>query len=246
MHYLIGIDDTDNSETHGTGRLARDLANTLSAKGLAEIEGITRHQLLVDPRIRYTSHNSSACLVVAAQPDRLAQLIETCRKFLVTESAPGSDAGLCVAEWPHVGEAVQRFGQRAKREVVTMAEAAALVTNERAVLEGLTGDHGGVIGALAAVGLRAEGNDGRFLWLKGLRELSGIYAAEQLRRAASIELIQTTAGVDVPPSDRIDVGEWVRPLLKNGQALLLVEEDTDRVHCEWRVLAKDAVKQLSD
>ncbi len=246
MHYLIGIDDTDNSETHGTGRLARNLANTLNANGLAEIEGITRHQLLIDPRIRYTSHNSSACLAVVAQPDQLGVLIEACREFLTRESAPGSDAGLCVAEWPHVGEAIQRFGQRAKLEVVTMAEAAALVANEHAVLEGLTGDHGGVIGALAAVGLRAEGNDGRFLWLKGLRELSGVYAADQLRRAASIELIQTVGGVEVSPSDRIDVGEWVRPLLKNGQVLLLVEEDTDHVHCEWRVLAKDVVKQLSD
>jgi hypothetical protein len=245
MRYLIGIDDTDDADSHGTGHLARDLANTLQAQGLAEIDGVTRHQLLVDPRIRYTSHNSSACLTAAAQPERFAQLIETCREFLATQSAPGSDAGLCVAGWSHVGEALQRFGQRAKHEVLTIAEAIALAEGKQVVVEGLTGDHSGVIGALAAVGLRFAGNDGRFLWLKGLRELSGIYVADQLRRAASIESIQTIDGVEVLPSDRIDVGEWVRPLLKNGQVLLLVEEDKDHVRCEWRVLGKEAVKQLS-
>jgi len=246
MRYLIGIDDTDNLETRGTGHHARDLANTLSARRLAEIEGITRHQLLVDPRIRYTSHNSSACLTVEAQPDRLEALIETCRQFLSTESAPGSDAGLCVAEWSRTSTAVQHFGQRAKRDILTMADALTLAQDELLVLEGLTGDHGGVIGALAAVGLRAAGNDGRFLWLTGLRELSGIYVADQLRRVTPIELIQTIEGADVPPADRIEMGEWVRPLLKHGCPLLLVEEAQGHDEYEWRVIAKDVVKKLSD
>jgi hypothetical protein len=245
MRYLIGIDDTDDLDSDGTGHLARDLANTLSARDLAEIEGITRHQLLVDPRIRYTSHNSSACLTVVAQPDRLAALIEACCEFLLTHSALGSDAGLCVAEWSQVSPAVQHYGERAKRELVTIAEAMALAPNELLVLKGLTGDHAGIIGALAAVGLRAAGNDGRFLWLTGLRELSGVYAADQLRRATPIELIQTIDGVDVPPTDRIEMGEWVRPLLKQGHAVLLVEEAQNDEH-EWRVISKDVIKQLSN
>ena len=245
MRYLIGLDDTDNLESRGTGHRARQLANTLTSIGLAEVEGITRHQLLVDPRIRYTSHNSSACLTVVAQPDRLAALIDACREFLINDSAPGSDAGLCVAAWSSVSAAVQQFGQRAKQEVLTMAEASQLAEREQLVLEGLTGDHGGIIGALAAVGLRVAGNDGRFLWLPGLRELSGIYAADQLCRATSIELVQTIAGVDVPPADRIEVGDWVRPLLKHGHTLLLVEE-AQRDDCEWRVISKDTIKQLSN
>lgn len=108
MRYLIGIDDTDNLDSHGTGHLARDLTNTLNALDIAEVEGITRHQLLVDPRIRYTSHNSSACLTINAQPERLAALIDACRNYLLTHSAPGSDAGLCVAAWDQVTETVQR------------------------------------------------------------------------------------------------------------------------------------------
>jgi hypothetical protein len=58
---LIGIDDTDNAETHGTGRRARQLGERLAADGLAEVDGITRHQLLIDPRIPYTSPANRAC-----------------------------------------------------------------------------------------------------------------------------------------------------------------------------------------
>jgi hypothetical protein len=150
-----------------------------------------------------------------------------------------------VAEGSQVSEAVWHFGDRAKRDILTMAEALALAHHERLVLEGLTGDHSGIIGALAAVGLRAAGNDGRFLWLTGLRELSGIDTADQLRRATPINLIQTIAGGDVPSTDRIVVGEWVRPLLKRGHAMLLVEE-AQHDEYEWRVVAKDVIKQLSD
>ena len=120
---LIGIDDTDNLETHGTGRRARQLGEVLAADGLAEIDGITRHQLLIDPRIPYTSHNSSACLLVRTTDDRLPDLIAAARWFLLRESAPGSDAGLCVADRSQITVTQQDFGQRAKREVLTIDQA---------------------------------------------------------------------------------------------------------------------------
>ena len=150
--------------------------------------------------------------------------------------------------WPGGIKSLMRFslfGQRAKHDVLTLAEASRLAERKQLLLEGLTGDHGGIIGALAAVGLRVAGNDGRFLWLPGLRELSGIYAIDQLRRATPIELVQTIAGVDVPSTDRIEVGDWVRPLLKHGHSLLLVEE-AQHDNCEWRVIGKDTIKQLSN
>jgi hypothetical protein len=184
-------------------------------------------------------------VTVSAQPDRLAALIAAARDYLSTHSAPGSDAGVCVAAWDQVDETLQQFGQRAKQEVVTMTEAFALAQAAGLTLEGLTGDHGGVIGSLAAIGLRVAGNDGRFLWLKGLREVSGIYTIDQLRAAIPIDRIQTIEGVDVPVTDRIDVGEWLRPVLKHGHSLLLVEE-AQHDNCEWRVISKDSVKELSN
>ena len=89
MHYLIGIDDTDNLETRGTGHRVRQLADWLAENHLADSKGITRHQLLVDPRIPYTSHNSSACLSVDIE--NADDVWEASREFLLRESAIGSD-----------------------------------------------------------------------------------------------------------------------------------------------------------
>jgi len=48
MTILVSIDDTDNLNSRGTGRLARAIANTLA--GDYPVYGVTRHQLYMHPR----------------------------------------------------------------------------------------------------------------------------------------------------------------------------------------------------
>ena len=81
--WLIGLDDTDNLESRGTGFKARQMAEHLerSQTGLIATS-ITRHQLLVDPRIPYTSHNSSACISVVFEPNQLNDVIADSTDFL--------------------------------------------------------------------------------------------------------------------------------------------------------------------
>jgi hypothetical protein len=151
---------------------------------------------------------------------------------------------LCVAGQAQVTAAHQDFGQRAKREVLTIDQARSFAQRDGLTLEGLTGTGGGIIGALAAVGLRAGGDDGRFLWLKGIREISGVYTVEQLRQTTPIDSVQTVGGAEIPPNDRVDLGPWIRPVLKAGRAVLFVEPDDEpRL---WRVVEKERVKQLSN
>lgn len=245
MEVYIGLDDTDDIDSRGTGFLARQLGASLRQAGLAEVRGITRHQLLVSPRIPYTSHNSAACLagqVLEADRDRAAA---HCRDFLLAHSAPGADAGLCLATRREVEDAVVTFGERAKREVLSAEEALDLGARCGLLLQGLTGTGLGVIGALAGVGLCGGGNDGRFLWLEGLRELSGVHRAGDLLDQMPIAVIRTLQGGEVPPADLVEVGPWPRPLLSGGKAVLLVEETHGDESCQWRVLAKESVKHLS-
>jgi hypothetical protein len=247
--WLIGLDDTDNLESRGTGHLARRMAEMLTQSGVAiEVKGITRHQLLVDARIPYTSHNSSACIVAEFEACDEPRVVALAAEFLFHESAPGSDAGLCVACWAAVTGAIQAFGQLAKRDVVTMPQARHLADAAGIYLVGLTGTHGGVIGSLAAVGLHVAGNDGRFLWLRGLRELAGIYSVEQLQGLVEFGSVQTETNEQMPAlNETVDVGDWVRPILRHGQAVLLVERNADeQQHSHWRVVARERIKQLSD
>lgn len=241
--FLIGIDDTDDLESRGTGFHARELGRRLAEAGEAVVTGITRHQLLVDPRIRYTSHNSAACLALRARPEAVSALTARCRDFLQAESAGGADAGLCIASLAAAGAAIQAFGQRAKQEVLQRGEAERLAGN--LVLEGLTGDGGGMIGALAAIGLRAGGGDGRFLWLPGLREAANRrYRLAELGAAVCIEGAQTSDGTPVEQDDAlIDLGPWPRPVLLGGRAILLVERASGDEPNAWRAASRDLVKR---
>ncbi len=81
VRLLIGIDDTDNLESRGTGYRARQLGQRL-AGGDSRVRGISRHQLLVDDRIPYTSHNSAACLELETVSARLDSIAELAREFL--------------------------------------------------------------------------------------------------------------------------------------------------------------------
>ncbi len=240
MKYLLGIDDTDNLESRGTGHRVRELADWLSTNHLAQPQGITRHQLLVDARIPYTSHNSSACLAVDTQ--RPEDVWSAARQFLLLTSATGSDVGLCLAHWDSITDDVLEHGRRAKLEVLTMAEAHETASKSEIRCEGLTGTGGGIIGALAGIGLHRAGNDGRFLWLPGLRELKGKYPIEEIMVRGHIECVCTVADEELSHEDIVDVGEWVRPILRNGKSTLYVEEQNH----EWHILSKDRIKSLSN
>jgi hypothetical protein len=242
MRALIGIDDTDDIGDRGTGFRARRLGALLEQENLAELLGVTRHQLLQSPEIPSTSQNSSACLAVHACV-HTERLIQRCADFLLAESAPAADAGLCVADWERVGEPVQALGRRAKQEVLDFTAPLELARQEGIYLEGLTGTGGGLVGALAAVGLRASGNDGRFIWLVGTRNVSGVHSVESLCRTTGIQSVRALDGTSLPPAVLVDVGPWVRPILSNGEAVLLVERAVDQAGCQWRAATRELVKE---
>lgn len=246
MTLLIAIDDTDNMESRGTGFLSRKLATDIERKGLGIVRGITRHQLYVHNDIAYTSQNSSACLEV--EEGDVDGLKEMCAEFLLTEAAEGSDAGLCIADWDAVSDAIVEWGKRAKQEVLTLEACVQLANQESVFIKGLTGTRIGQIGALAAVGLRKDGNDGRFIWLKGTGELrefdSGIYSASELKKAAGINVIQSEEGKEVPDTHRIQCSGWTRPILNKNESVLLVE-NVNFADYEWRTISKEYIRKVS-
>jgi hypothetical protein len=179
----------------------------------------------VHPAVRYTSHNSSNCLAVEG-PANADGLFAWACEFVAARSALGSDPGVCVAAAEAVGSAVTEFGRRAQREVLQRDEAEALAAAAGCCLAGLAGTREGVIGALAAVGLRAGGSDGRFIAHGGIRELAGVVPVQALLDAG-IEAVVSPRGVRPGLSDRVATLDWVRPRLLEGRATLLVERSQD-------------------
>ena len=248
MKLLIGIDDTDNKESRGTGYNSRQLAAAIEANNLGEVSGITRHQLFVHPDIPYTSQNSSACLEVST--NRMDELKDFCSSFMLNIGAVGSDVGLCIAEKDKVKEDVLKWGLDAKSIVLKMNDAIALADINNIYLEGLTGTKDGIIGSLAAVGLRASGNDGRFVWLnsaKNLRDIEhGVETVEDLISQTGINIIQAIKEENININDRVFLNNWARPILKNSKSVLLVEKTLNNNSHEWKCTAKEFVKRVSN
>lgn len=240
----IGIDDTDNLETRGTGFRARELIGKLQEQDLVEGLAVTRHQLLLDPRVPYTSHNSSACLVVQ-QKQKVTddQIMDYCRDYLLEHAAEGSDAGLCLAN-AQQARAVIDFGLRAKVDLLEMQDAIDTAGKQEIKLEGLTGTRQGIIGALSAVGLHIHGNDGRYLWPRDIREHTGQTTSLQvLKLKKGIEKIAFIDGRELNDDQaKISLGEWPRMVRIDNQAVLLVEHD-DAQH-KYKVLEKDIIKSV--
>jgi hypothetical protein len=245
MILLLGIDDTDDASSRGTGHQARQLGKTLHEEGIAEVHAVTRHQLLVDSRIDYTLRNSSACLVLESTQNDHTSLLGFARMKLKSSCAPASNVGISLAEPSAVDMEIQDFGRAAKREVLSVDPAQALADQKAIHLEGINGNGAGVIGALAAIGLHASGDDGRFIWLSKLRELNGIYTVDELTKLLGVE-IETAAGEALPPAAEIETLDWMRPIMRDGRAILLAEREYQDGEIAWRFADKPTIKALSD
>jgi tRNA(Ile2) C34 agmatinyltransferase TiaS len=218
MNIFIGLDDTDNKESRGTGRLARFIAAELSCN--FRLVGVTRHQLLVDPRVPYTSHNSSAAIILTAGriPD-ISTLFSRVRQMMVDDFQQGSDPGLCIAVGS-IPQEIQEFGRQAQKDLVTQSSARLLAIKHDIPLEGLGGTEDGVIGALAAVALASTGEDGRYLLVGHSRDLRGLQPVEAVI-ASGIAAVKTLDGS--PVEDGIVLADKLRPARRSGMPVQYVD-----------------------
>jgi tRNA(Ile2) C34 agmatinyltransferase TiaS len=219
----VGIDDTDVAGSRGTNQLAKSMAAALA--GRFRCHRVLRHQLLEDPRVPCTTKNGSASITLEplrrfAVADLAAQLRELMRSWFVD----GSDPGLCIAS--QVPDDVIEFGFRCKREWVLQEEALEIAARHGIHLEGLGGTNGGVIGALAAVGLAETADDGRIVQLADWPDdLSGIQPIILLRERGL--MIRDHKSGDRVDAARIDVGKHLRPNRRKGEDVLFVASPAD-------------------
>ena len=223
MQYLIGLDDTDNQLSRGTGHKARLLAEAFMNEGLLCVKSISKHQLWKDPSLHYTSDNQAACLEVELSD--LEAVISYSRDFLRQQYEDGSHPAFCFMEQINADQNLRNFAYATKHRFMDVSHAFELSNQRNIHLESLSENSRGVIGALAACALRAAGNDGYFIWLHALpRFRTGIYSAVEIQIALSIDIICTQDGVNVPDRDHVFVSDKIVPMLRDGKKVLFVEE----------------------
>jgi hypothetical protein len=222
MKIYLGLDDTDSLDSdYGTGKVARWFCGELPAG--CRMWGVVRQQLLVDDAIPYTSHNSSACLIIESSRngDLLRELAERAAEHLGRHASAGSDPGLCIAAENAPGlPGLMKFGLACTHRVVTQEDAQRACAGLH--LSGHGGSRDGIIGAAAAVGLTAAGWYGRFIEFGNLRRLPSELRVDELE-AQGIRIMALDRDAPVPkPADRVRTQNWVRPRLLGGQPVLPV------------------------
>lgn len=233
----IGIDDTDIIDTPGTNQLARLILKRIGA--LSRDSVICRHQLFFDPRVPYTSKNGSASIQLPnAKSNDTTRLIGIIREVMLDWFVEGSDPGLCVTE--SVSEEAKTFALRCKNEVVTQNEARIIAERAGCYLEGLGGTEQGVVGALAAVGLIACGDDGRVIQLSSWPypddSFSGTHKIDELlaRGVDEVRHLESNEQITV---GAVDIGKRLRPNWRGGKVVLFVDASTDSsINASWRAV----------
>jgi hypothetical protein len=245
---LVCIDDTDNLETIGTGKLSQTMAEIIEDKQWGSCSAVSRHQLFVHDDIPYTSHNSSMCFGIDFTGD-LAGLIDFGAGFLEERSAEGSDPGFCVVPLDNGvdRDALMDFGRRAKCEVLSKALAYDLAKDLGVHLSEHGGTGDGVVGAIAGIGLRLSGNDGRFRGWVHFGPTGTMTTVETLCTEGYIDGVKTVDGELLAP----DTGIWlaaekVKTMFSNNQRVVMVtrtdgEQGADKA--QWRTLTKPEIRQ---
>jgi hypothetical protein len=153
----------------------------------------------------------------------LSKFVQPCVDYIEERHKRGSDPGLCLCVRQAVTEGLIDFGWRATREVLNKQEAIVLAAKYTIVLRELGGTGGGIIGALAGAALRADGNHGRFVDLRGIRTITGVISASELKTRTAIKEVLDASSNPISDAERIESYDWIRPSLWHGMEVLRVQ-----------------------
>jgi hypothetical protein len=212
MKIYLGFDDTDTHDAlYGTGKLVRWFQRDLPAG--CQCLGVVRQQLFVCDEIPFTSHNSSACLIMEIpEADLFKDIVEKAAAHLGHYALDGSDPGLCAVTESEssIGSLID-FGHYCTHSVADQRQAMAAARN--AHLSGHGGTNDGIIGAAAAVGLTVSGWSGRYIEFGDLRNLPETVSVFKLN-AMGIEVVSMDRDAAAPaPGDMVFTNGWLRPRL---------------------------------
>ena len=231
MNYLISIDDTDDlTKEVSTGGIAEMIGRRLAETGAVIREGISRHQLLLDDHIAYTSHNSSMCIEIQSDSLDIYRIMEIGEEIIRKNMSAAADPGIavCCADELQSPERLIAFGFDAKKKVMTKDEAYALAAEYDCVLLKELGGTGiGVIGALAGIGLRLSRCDGS---IRGKR-CSGLAGrtvrADEICRRCGVEMVICVDGTVVPDDASVLVDDFVKLMFFDGHMCCMVRSIGD-------------------
>ena len=225
----MAIDDTDNKDSVGTGRILEDFRSLLASNGI-ETQAISRHQLYFHKDVPYTSHNSSMCTEMDIPKEQIHEIIELSANHLTDSCAEGSDPGLCVASIENIPDLASliAYGRRAKNSLLTKDEAYDMAKEQNIHLSEYGGTGQGVVGALAGVALRISGYDGRIKGKVNAGADGDVLTATELLERTGFSRIMAINGTEIHDNDTVILTEGkIKAVRMNWQSTILVAPSGD-------------------
>lgn len=238
MRMFVCVDDTDDlTKSTSTGGIAELISMEVEKLGGVIRQGITRHQLILDERVDYTSHNSSMCFEADIDASLYEQAKENAVSVIKTNMAATANPGLCFCRADELTNAdlLIDFGYKAKCKVLNGRQAYDVAEKANGVwLAAIGGNGNGIIGALAGVGLRMGGNDGTFRGKYTLKEKNGVISVGDLCRKADLHGVINEKGEYLEEDKLIDIGKSVKKALFNHNIVTMVKKNADNnyIVCE--------------
>lgn len=236
-HLFIGIDDTDCLNSKGTEHFTRCLGREIEQNGLGIIAGISKHQLWQEGSIDYTTANQAVCIELK-NADSIASVAVFVRDYIYENASGKSQTGFCISNAKGIPNTVVQFGLNCKKKLMNTNLAYSVASAAHIHIEGIRKNAAGIIGALAAIGLRATGADGYVICVKGheFSTMSGVFHAGEIYCHTRVDSIITTDGFKIPVHATIEWQGDAHPVIMENYITLLVEEHPEKEKCDWRVV----------
>lgn len=250
----VCVDDTDDlTKETSTGSVSEEIARRIELRyGSKMRAGITRHQLLLDRRVPYTSHNSSMCFDTVVPQGSAGEVAELAWGCIDTMRAATSNPGLCV--WsvppglavPSFAKELVEFGVMAKSRYVDIEEARHLAKSVPGLLlQGKGETAQGMVGALAGVGLRFGGDDGRFRGKWDMTEIADgpsqessatvVRCVEWFAESGIDARFVDAAGSPLVPDAKVILISDAKPVLRGGSFTIVCEQ---KLNGMWKPCTK--------
>ncbi len=221
----FGMDGFRRCDGAGAGETASLIIQAIGENGWGQAGLLSRHRLYQHPDTGCRKHNTARSFSAQIDERYLSVFIDHACNVLGSDSSPDSNTGLVIAMPERMSSAdeIIAYASRVKEGLISRDETDRIVGKPGLYVFEISGDGKGIIGALAAAGLRMTGNDGQ---LRGKLQLGSgegyIATIKEIVDNTYVEQVKNMDFENIDKDQYVRMGEKVKVVLLEHKCTLMV------------------------